>query len=344
MSGRALLRLSLAVCALIFTALACDRDGGSAGSATAPSAKKYTIAVIPKGTTHEFWKSVHAGAAKAGQELDVEIIWKGPLKEDDRASQIETVENFVTRRVSGIVLAPLDETALVVPVNNAARERVPVVIIDSGLKSEDYVSFVATDNYKGGQMAGEKLAELLGNKGKVVMLRYAVGSASTDQREAGFMDAVKKHPDLQVVSSNQYGGATKDSALQASENLLAPLKSVGASSGLSVDGIFCPNESTTFGMLRALQGVGAAGKVKFVGFDASSELVAAMKEGQIDALVVQNPLRMGYLGVKSMVQKLRGETVEKRIDTGATLVTKQNMSEPQVAELINPDLKKWLNE
>ena len=348
MSGRALLRISLAVCAFIVmaTGAACDRDGGGGATTTGggASAKKYTIAVIPKGTTHEFWKSVHAGAAKAGEELGVEIIWKGPLKEDDRASQIETVENFVTRRVSGIVLAPLDETALVVPVNNAVREGVPVVIIDSGLKSEDYVSFVATDNYKGGQMAGEKLAELLGHKGKVVMLRYAVGSASTDQRESGFMDAIKKHPDIQVVSSNQYGGATKDSALQASENLLAPLKSGGTSSGLSVDGIFCPNESTTFGMLRALQGVGAAGKVKFVGFDASSELVAAMKDGQIDALVVQNPMNMGYLGVKTMVQKLRGEPVEKRIDTGATLVTKQNMTEPQVAELLNPDLKKWLKE
>ena len=347
MARHGLLRLSLLFCALTLAA-GCDRDGGAAPGASkaggGQSAGKYTIAVIPKGTTHEFWKSVHAGAEKAGQELGVQIIWQGPLKEDDRASQIETVENFVTRGVSGIVLAPLDETALVPPVDNASRENVPVVIIDSGLKTENYVSFVATDNYRGGQMAGEKLAALLGNKGKVAMLRYAVGSASTDQREKGFMDAIEKHPDIKVISDNQYGGATKESALTASENLLAPLKAGGTSSGLAVDGIFCPNESTTFGMHRALTGISAAGKVKLVGFDASSELVAGLKAGEIDALVVQNPLNMGYLGVKTMVQKLKGEPVEKRIDTGATLVTLQNMNEPQVNELLNPDLKKWLKE
>ena len=326
-------------------ALACITLLGLCAAAAAGCKKRTTdaIAVIPKGTTHEFWKSVHAGAAKAGQELDVEIIWQGPLKEDDRSSQIETVENFVTREVSAIVVAPLDETALVPPVKHAGEHKIPVVIIDSGLKGDDYVSFVATDNFKGGQMAGDKLAELLGGKGKVILLRYAVGSASTDQREAGFLDAVKKHPGIQVVSDNQYGGATKESALQVSENLLAPLKG-NTSSGLTVDGIFCPNESTTFGMLRALQGAGAAGKVKLVGFDASADLVTGLNAGQIDALVVQDPLNMGYLGVKTAVQKLRGQPVEKRIDTGATLVTKQNMADPKVHDLLNPDLKKWLKE
>ena len=342
MAGRAPFRLSLALCALILTS-ACDRDGGGGSGGAAGSGSKYTVAVIPKGTTHEFWKSVHAGAAKAGQELGVEIIWQGPLKEDDRASQIETVENFVTREVSGIVLAPLDETALVSPVKHAGEHKIPVVIIDSGLKGEDYVSFVATDNYKGGQMAGDRIAETLGGKGRVVLLRYAVGSASTDQREAGFMDAIGKHAGIQVVSSNQYGGATKESALQASENLLAPLKG-NTSSGLTIDGVFCPNESTTFGMLRAMKDAGAAGKVKLVGFDASADLVGGLTDGQIDALVVQNPLNMGYLGVKTVVQKLRGEPVQRRIDTGATLVTKQNMAEPGINELLNPDLKKWLNE
>jgi ribose transport system substrate-binding protein len=332
--------------ALVCCIYGCDSadSGTGSGSAASRPAGRPVIAVIPKGTTHEFWKSVHAGAEKAGQELDLEIIWKGPLKEDDRASQIETVESFITRGVSGIVLAPLDETALVAPVASATRAGIPVVVIDSGLKGGDYASFVATDNYRGGQMAGERLAETLGGKGRVVLLRYAVGSASTDQREAGFLDAIKKHAGITVVSQNQYGGATRESAIRASENLLNMLLGSGTSSGLTVDGIFCPNESTTFGMLKVLTDIGAAGTVKFVGFDAAPDLVAALKEGKIDALVVQNPFNMGYLGVKTMVQKLRGEAVPRRIDTGATLVTQQNLNDPKVSELLNPDLKKWLKE
>lgn len=298
--------------------------------------KRITIAVIPKGTTHEFWKSIHAGALKAGKELDVDVLWKGPLREDDREEQIKVVEDMITRGVSGIVLAPLDDTALRLPVRNAVRSGIPVVIIDSDLKSQDHVSFVATDNFKGGKLGGEHLAKLLGGKGKVVMLRYQEGSASTMNREQGFLDAMKTHPDIQLVSANQYGGATTETAYKASENLLAPLKT--AEGKLTIDGIFCPNESTTFGMLRALQDGGLAKKVKFVGFDASAKLVEALKKGEIDALVVQNPMRMGYLGVKTMVEHLQGNKVEKRVDTGVALVTAENMSEPEIKDVIEPDL------
>ena len=303
------------------------------------AAKRLTIAVIPKGTTHEFWKSVHAGAVKASKELDVDIIWKGPLKQDDRDGQIAVMEDMITRKVSGIVLAPLDDKALRAPVAAAKQSGIPVVIFDSDLKSKDYVSFVATDNYKGGTIAGEHLAKLIGEKGKVVMLRYQEGSASTMNREKGFLDAIKKFKEIEVVSSNQYGGATTETAMQASENLLAPLKT---DTGLSVDGIFCPNESTTFGMLRALQGAGLAGKVKYVGFDSSAKLVEALKNGEINGLVLQNPMRMGYLGVKTVVDSINGKPVENRIDTGVQLVTKENMDEPDVKELLQPDLDKWL--
>jgi ribose transport system substrate-binding protein len=303
-------------------------------------AEEITIAVIPKGTTHEFWKSIHAGAIKAAGEVGVEIIWKGPLKEDDREAQIAEVENFISRGVSGIVLAPLDDMALRVPVMNAARSGIPVVIIDSGLKSRDFVSFVATDNRKGGKLAGKRLAELLGGKGKVVMLRYQEGSASTMNRERGFMESIAEYPEIEVVSANQYGGATTESAYRASENLLAPLKM--EEGGLSIDGIFCPNESTTFGMLRALQDGELAGKVRFVGFDSSKKLVQGLAAGQIDGLVLQNPMRMGYLGVKTLVGHLRGKEVEKRVDTGVHLVTGENMKEPEMARLLKPELEKWL--
>jgi len=240
---------------------------------------KITIAVIPKGTTHEFWKSIHAGAVKAAQELDVEIIWKGPLKEDDRESQITVVEDFITRGVSGIVLAPLDNTALRRPVSEAVRAGIGVVIIDSALDSNDFASFVSTDNYIGGQKAGEYMAKLLGGKGKIAVLRYQEGSASTQEREKGFLDVIAKYPDIKVASENQYGGATTETAYKASENLLAPFRN--ADQSLALDGLFSPNESTTFGMLRALQDNSFAGKVKFVGFDSSQMLVKALKDGHI---------------------------------------------------------------
>lgn len=340
--------LSLVFALAALFAIGCEKktetppqpQAGTAAGAALPPGQKYQIAMIPKGTTHEFWKSVHAGGVKAARENNVDLIWKGPLKEDDRESQISTVESFVDRKVSGIVLAPLDDTALRAPVSSAVKSGIPVVIIDSGLKSEEYVSFVATDNYKGGQIGGEHLAKLLGGKGKVVLLRYQEGSASTAEREKGFLDAMKK-ANIEVVSSNQYGGATTESAYKASENLLQPLKS---GDKLTIDGIFCPNESTTFGMLRALQEGGVAGKVRFVGFDSSAKLVEALGSGQIDGLVLQNPFNMGYLGIKTMVDHLKGTKVEKRIDTGAQLITKENMNEPEKKQLLMPDLREWLGQ
>ena len=308
--------------------------------APAPGDGRLTIAVIPKGTSHVFWQSIHAGAAKAAQELGVDIVWRGPLREDDRASQVSEVEDFVSRGISGIVLAPLDDSALAGPVSDAARSKIPVVIIDSGLKGSDYVSFVATDNRQGGRMAGEGLASMLPGGGKVVMLRYSEGSASTNEREEGFLEAVGAHKNLQVLSSNQYAGADVEGAYKMGESTLNRFKTPDGK--LAVDGIFCPNESTTLGMLRVLEDSGWAGKVKFVGFDASDSLVKALDAGHIDALVLQDPVKMGYLGVKTLVSHIKGGAVERRIDTGVQLVTRDKMNDPAMKELLHPDLAKWL--
>lgn len=304
--------------------------------------KGYTIAVIPKGTTHEFWKSINAGAFKARDELaaqgvKVDVIWKGPLKEDDRDQQIQTIENFTARRVNGIVLAPLDSQAMVRPVNNAIRAKVPVVIFDSGLKSENYVSFVATDNYKGGVMAGQHMGKLLGGKGNVILLRYAVGSASTEEREAGFFDTLKKEfPQIKLISADQYAGPTRETAYQASQNLLNRF-------GRDVNGVFAPCEPPTIAMTKALRDIGkAGGKVKMIGFDAGSQSVADMKRGDVQGLVVQNPVFMGYKGVMTMVEHLQGKPVQKRIDTGVMIVTPENMEQPEAKELLYPPLEKYL--
>ena len=299
-----------------------------------------TIAVIPKGTSHVFWQSVHAGAEKAAQELDVDVIWRGPLREDDRASQIAEVEGFITRGVSGIVLAPLDEAALVGPVRDAARAKIPVVVFDSGLKGDEYISFVATDNRQGGRMAGEHVAKGLNGKGKALLLRYAEGHDSTTQREEGFLEALAAHKGIEIVSSNQYLGADVEGAVRRGEAILSNYRKPDGS--LGIDAIFCVNESTTFALMRVLQDHGWAGKVKFVGFDASDNLIKGLADGHIDALIIQDPVKMGYLAVKTLVSHIKGQPVEKRIDTGVHIATKDNMNEPAMKELLKPDLSQWL--
>jgi len=330
-------RILLAFTAIVLISfVGCTKPSGPASSG-----KKLTIAVIPKGTTHEFWKSIHAGSNKAAAELtsqgtQVEVIWKGPLREDDREQQIQVVEGFTTQGVNGIVLAPLDDRALVRPVEDAKRATVPTVIIDSGLQTDSIVSFVATDNRKGGSLAADRLGELLNGKGKVLLLRYDEGSASTTEREEGFLTEIKaKFPGIELVSTDQYAGATRDTAKRASENLLNRF-------GEDVQGIFTPNESSTAGMLLALQDINKAGKVSFVGFDASQSFIDAMRAGQLHGIVVQNPFNMGYLGVRTMVDHLRGKNVEKKIDTGVMLVTKENLETPEVKTLLHPPLDQYL--
>jgi len=332
----------LLVCAVAVAG--CEKEPAAAPKAAAPKpasgggAAALRIAVVPKGTTHDFWKSIHAGAIKAEKELGgVQVTFRGPEKEDDREQQVALVQNLISSGYDAIVLAPLDDRALVGPVKQATAAGIPVVIIDSGLQAavgEDFVSFVATDNEKGGRLAGERLASVLGGKGKVLLLRYQEGSASTALREKGFVDAVSKPEGITVIDPKRYAGPTRATAQDAAENLLL--------ANPEIDGVFCPNESSTYGMLLALRGRGLNKKVKFVGFDASDAVVDAMRDGEIDGLVLQNPIRMGYLGVKAAVDRIRGKQVEPRIDTGVVIVTKENMETPESKELLSPDLNALL--
>ena len=304
----------LCIGALALLLCGCNRDGSGKSNSS------IRIAVIPKGTTHEFWKSVEAGAKKAGEELKVEVIWKGPLKEDEKNQQIALVEQFVSDGVSGICLAPLDDTALFAPVRSAAGKKIPVVIYDSALKGDagkDFVALVATNNKLGGRMAGEELLRILGDNKKVVLLRYKEGSASTMEREAGFLEAIGKDPKITLIEQNRYAGATMGEAQTAAMNMIDKLRDAG--------GIFCPNESSTMGMLLALRQNNLAGKVKFIGFDASPPLLEAVRNGEIQGLIAQDPTGMGYKAVQTMVKHLKGEKVPDYIDTGCKLITKNTL-------------------
>ncbi len=301
----------------------------AAGGLGLSGAAAKQVAVIPKGTTHEFWKTVEAGARAGGAAAGVEIIWKGPAREDDRDEQIKVVEAMIARGVAGIVIAPLDENALVPVLKQADKQGIPVVIFDSGLKWDGRKSMVATDNTKGGQIAARQLGSLMKGTGKVAMMRYMEGSASTRQREDGFLSALKEEfPGIQVVSSDQHGGATVESAYKVAENLLTKFK--------DVQGVYAPNESTTYAFMKALRDGGRKKKIAFVGFDASEKLITGLEQQDIDALVVQNPARMGQLAVATMKDVLDGKQVPAFVDTGVMLVTRDNVQSPEVQAVVKP--------
>jgi ribose transport system substrate-binding protein len=295
---------------------------------------KRRIAVIPKGQTHEFWKAIEAGARKAAAEAgNVEIDYKSSPKEDDTQLQINLVQSFISSRVDGIVLAPLSDAALVAPVRLAAQTGIPVVIIDSplaGAVGKDFISYVGTNNYKAGVLGGRRLGQIMNSKGTVLLLRFAESSASTRQREQGFIDTLaNQFPDIKLIDPPQYAGPEVNSAKRASENMIT------AHAG-KFDGVFCPNETSTAGMLIALEDRRLAGKVKFVGFDAQPRVIAGLRENKLQGLVLQDPFKMGYVGVKTMLDHLDGKPITPEIDTGAAVVTPENMNTPQMQRLLYP--------
>ena len=308
----------LVVIAIIFIGIGITRKG-KLGS-------QRRIAVIPKGITHIFWESIRKGAEKAGAEAGVKIFWNGPEREGNREMQIQIIEDFITQKVSGFVLAPIDNKALVPSVEKIHARKIPCVIIDSDIDTDKYVSFIATDNYRGGVIAARRMGKILRGRGEIVVVKYAPGSASTMKRENGFIDTIKKEfPEIEIVDS-KYGRDTVETALQAAEDLLTK--------NAEIDGLFACNESTSVGALRALQSQGRAGKMKMIGFDAGGLLIDGVKTGVVDSLVVQNPYKMGYEGVQALIATLDGKEVKRRIDTGVTLVTKENLETGEIQALV----------
>jgi ribose transport system substrate-binding protein len=316
-------RLNLVLMILVvgvttFFGVSCNRQS-QAGS-------KKVIAVIPKGVSHFFWQSVHAGADAAAKDLNVEIMWNGPAQDTDYAGQINIVEDAINRRVDGICVAPSHKDALVPIVERAQRENIPVTIFDSGIGTENFTSYVATDNRQGGRVAAERLAEKLGGKGKIAILGVKAGSVSTDEREAGFQEVIKqKYPGIEIADF-KYGESDRARSLDRATDILT------ANSDLN--GFFASNESSTVGVVQAIKQKGLSGKIVLVGFDSSPNLIDDLKAGAIDSLVLQNPYKMGYEAVKSMVMKLNGQTPERKVDTGVKLLTRENLDTPEMQQLL----------
>lgn len=299
------------------------------------SAHKPEIAVIPKATAHLFWQSVQAGANAAAGELNVEVLWHGPPLETDYSRQIQIVDSMIARRVAGLAVAATDRTVLNASLERAARAGIPVTIFDSGVDSTRYMTFVATDNYEAGQLAARKLAELIGGKGKIGVVLHAPGSYSSMERERGFEDAMaREFPKIAIVA-RQFSMSDRSKGMAVAENMLT------AHSDLA--GIFASAEPGSVGTALAVKARGAAGRVKFVAFDASEGLVEDLRGGAIDALVAQDPFRIGYEAVKTLVDKLHGRTPPRRMDLHARVVTRADLERPEVKRLLFPDFRKYLH-
>ncbi|HKD09107.1 MAG TPA: substrate-binding domain-containing protein [Bryobacteraceae bacterium] len=317
---RCKIALLAAICILSFS---CNRQ------------QQRRIAVIPKGTAHVFWQSVHAGAVAAGQEFHEEILWDGPPNETDYSRQLEIFDSMLNRHVDGVVVAAEDRTTLNGAFDQAAQQKIPVVVFDSGVDSTNYVSFVATNNFEAGQMGARTLAELLHGKGSVAMINHAPGSASTMDRERGFKDVMaREFPGIHIVAE-QYSMSDRAKGMAATENILT--------SQPNLDGLFASSEPSSVGAAQALKSRGLAGKIRFVAFDSSEGLVEDLKAGVIDALVAQDPFKIGYEGVRVVTDKLNGKTPPKKIDLSARVITKVDLDKPQIQQLLHPDINKYLS-
>ncbi len=295
-----------------------DTKGGSGG-------ENIRIAVIPKGTSHSFWKGMEAGAKAAGKEQKVEIIWQGPDKENDITSQVNLVQDQANKGVQGVVLAATDATALVEPIKGLKAKGIPTVTVDSGVNQDVAECYIATDNVKGGQLGAEELAKATGKKGKVIMLLFLKGAVSNDEREKGFLEGLKKYPGMELVGT-QYANSPEE-ALNHVTNMLTAHP--------DVVGIFAASEPNGVGAANYLRQMKKVGQIKLVAYDTSAEEVSAMKEGVIESLIVQNPWEMGYQGVKTVLKSIRKKPIDKKmIDSGVVVVNKANMGRPDVQRLL----------
>jgi ribose transport system substrate-binding protein len=299
-----------------------------AGSALAAchGNRQKRIAVIPKATSHIFWLSVQKGAFDAGKEFGVEILWNGPPTETDYARQMQILDSMVAQRVDGIAIAAAERKALVAGVDRAVSAGIPITVFDSGLDSQNYLSYVATDNVEAGRIGARTLGEMLSGKGKVAIVMHAPGSASTMDREKGFTEVIEREfPGMKIVAS-QFGMSDRAKSRAAAENILTAHP--------DLNGIFASSEPSSVGAALALKGRGLADKISLVAFDSSDSMIDDLRTGAIDAMVVQDPHRMGFEAVKTLVDKLGGKTPPKRLDLNAIVVRAKDLNEPQVKRLL----------
>jgi ribose transport system substrate-binding protein len=299
-------------------------------AACQPSREK-VIAVIPKATSHLFFVSVHAGVQQAARDLHVNVLWNGPDNETDYTRQIEIVDAMVARRVDALAISATEERALVAPLERATRAGIPVTIFDSAVGIDNYVSFVATDNYGAGCTAARTLAALVSGNGNVGMVMQKPGGTSTVLRERAFEETMSREfPGVHIVA-RQFGMADPARSRAAAENILTAHPDLA--------GLFASSEAASIGSIQAVRSRNLSGKMKLVTFDFSDIHVEALRDGTVNVMLVQDPFRIGYESVKSLMEQLTGRTPARRLDLPARVIVKSDLEKPAVRALLFPE---WL--
>jgi len=275
------------------------------------------IAVIPMGSSHTYWTKCRDGALKAGKELDVEIVWQGPQIEDDALMQINVFNTIIQNGIDAIVLAPIDGKIMKPSMELAQKRQIPVISIDSETEDSFDQGFVGTENFNAGKLCGEKMVKLLNEKGKVVVFQLRKSVPSTRNRENGFLDVIENFPGIQVLKTDFFAGPTSEIAEIEAVKLL--------NLNPDLDGIFTVNESSTVGMMLALRKLNLNGKKHFIGFDNNPKVVDALRLRELDALAIQNPYLMGYIGVKNAYAAIKGEAYKKKVDTKISLINQDSL-------------------
>ncbi len=284
------------------------------------------IGVVPKATSHLFFMAVHAGVREAGAEFNFDIDWNGPNEETDHARQIQVVDAMVARRVTAMAISATDENTVAQAVQRAIDAGIHVSVFDSGVNARGYLTFVATDNLAAGVTAADRLAQLVGEHGKVGMVMHKPGGTSTMLRERGFQEAMVKHAKV-TIAARQYGMADRSKARAAAENML--------SAHPDMAGLFASSEASSLGAMQAIESRGLRGKVKLITFDTSDSHVAALQAGTIDLMLVQDSRKMGYEAVKALAMKLRGETPPARMDLPVQVIAKADLERPEIRGLLS---------
>lgn len=287
---------------------------------------RHTIAVVPKATSHLFFVSVHAGVSDAARDFAVEILWNGPREETEHTRQIQIVDSMLARKVDALAISATDERALAGAVARVIRAGIPVSIFDSGVNVEGYVSYIATDNYGAGCEAARRMANLIGGRGLIGMVMHKPGGTSTTLRERGFIETIATVFPNVTIAAKQFGNADPARSRAAAENILT------ANPDLS--GIFASSEASSLGAIQAIKTRELSSKIRLITFDNSRSHVEALKDGTVDLMFVQDAHKLGYEAVKSLVQKLRGETPPKRLDIIARVIAKADLADPQVRSLL----------
>ena len=292
--------------------------------------KRPSVVFIPKSSDQVYWTFMRNGVDRAIEESgSIALTWRGPSTNNDTDSQISILKLYSRPGVDAIVIAPTDRERLEEPIRQAAALGIRIIVVDSAVNGDAHHYFITTDNYGAGQLAAKHLAKLLGARGQIAVFRTVAGSASTDDRANGFVDYLAENcPQMEIVADT-YGGGSRGELMHNAALVLDQHQ--------RIDGIFAVNESSSDGVLRALISKGLAGKKRFIGFDATDYLLEALSRREIDGLIVQDPRRMGYLGIKAALAAINNIPFGKKTQTiDATIVTRDNLQKSEIQALLHP--------